>query len=99
MVLTSDSRTLALIHDSKQPSTNPLPLNDFMADTLTQVTLKTDVPAKIHNNTSAVGFADGLISPKTVTRPTGSAPCNAKDNVSLANNMRCTGTIFQRHVH
>jgi len=60
---------------------------------------KMDAPVKIHNNTSDAGFADGPTSPKTATHPIGFAPYDAKANVLSANNTRCIGTTFQRHVH
>ena len=56
-------------------------------------------PAKTHSNTSIVGFADGPTSPRTVIHPTGFAPYDAKVGVLSANNTRCIGTIYQRHVH
>jgi len=61
--------------------------------------LRTDAQAKTHNNISVVGFADGPTSPRTATHPTGFVPYNARADALSANNTRCTGTTFQRHVH
>src|SRR6267142_1006685 len=99
MVPAFNSQMLTLIHNFKQPSTNLFPLNDFVADILTQAALKTVVLVKIHNNASTADFVDGCTSPKIVTCPTGSAPYNTRDNASSANNMKCTGRTSRRHVH
>jgi len=57
-----------------------------------------ETPVKTHNNVSDAGFADGPTSPKIATHPTGFAPYDAKADVSSANNTRCIGTTFRRHV-
>jgi len=88
-----------LIHGFKQLSTNPLLPNDFVADTSIRAMPKMGVPVKTHSNASIVGFADGPTSPRTVTHPTGFVPYNARADALSANNTRCTGTTFQRHVH
>jgi len=99
MVLASNSQMLALICDFKQPSTNLPPPINFAVDTLTQAMLKTETPAKTHNNTSTADFVDGLTSPKTATHPIGFVLCDVKASALLANNTKCIGITFQRHVH
>jgi len=80
-------------------NTNPLLPNDFVADISIRATPKMGAPVKTHSNTSVVGFADGPISPRTAIHPTRFAPYDAKVGVLSANNTRCIGTIYQRHVH
>jgi len=95
----SDSRMLVLTCSSKLSSTNHFLQNDSMVAISTQATPKMGVQVKIRNNISDVASAIGPTSPKTATHPIGSAPYNAKADVSSANSTTCIMTTSWRPVH